>query len=242
MALLALAVTAPSLVAQRAHVDTVLVAGQPLVAYRYEPVDAPRCPSVVLLSGDGGWALGVVQWAEALAGDGHEVVGVDAPRLVKLAGADGLAGVVAAWPDVAKLTRRSPVVVGYSRGATIGLALAARAATPPPAVLLGVDLEDHFAGPGVPAGLAPGIRTRGDYVVDLRPLFRDRGRSAPVAVIHGMRDRVAPYSALRPWLDSLPEPKRVTILPASGHGFGDSRTVLPAIRQSLVWASADACR
>ena len=81
-----------------------------------------------------------------------------------------------------------------------------------------------------------------DYVINLRPLFVDRGRRTRVAVIHGRRDRVAPYDALRPWLDSLPEPKRLTILPNSGHGFGDSHTVLPALRESLAWAAQDVCR
>ncbi len=240
--LLASALAAARLGAQRAHTDTVLVAGRALVAHRYEPQGAPRCPSIILLSGDGGWELGVVNWAEVLAGDGHEVVGLDAARLVRLVGTEGLAGVVAAWPDLAKLTRMPPVVLGYSRGATVGLAFAGRAASPPPAVLLGVDLEDHFGGPAVPDGLASGVRKRGDYVVDLRPLFRDHGRIVPVAIIHGMRDRVAPYDALRPWFDSLSEPRRVTILPNSGHGFGDSRTVLPAIRQSLDWAAQGVCR
>jgi pimeloyl-ACP methyl ester carboxylesterase len=239
---LASALAVAPLSAQRAHSDTVLVAGQPLVAHRYEPAGVPRCPSVVLLSGDGGWELGVVYWAEVLAGDGHEVVGVDVTQLVKSAAGEGLRGVVAAWPDLARLTRAPPVVLGYSRGATIGLAFAARAAVPPPVVLLGVDLEDHFGGPAVPDGLAPGVKRHGDYVVNLRPLFEDRARTLRVAILHGMRDRVAPYDSLRPWFDRLPQPKRVTILPNSGHGFGDSRTVLPAIRESLEWAAQDVCR
>lgn len=161
-------VAAP-LAAQRSHADTVLVSGQPLVVHRYEPAGAPRCPPIVLLSGDGGWELGVVNWAEGLTSDGHEVVGVDVRQLLRNAAAHGLAGVVEAWPDLGRLTRAPPVLLGYSRGATIGLALAARAATPPPVVLLGVDLEDHFAGPLVPSGLAPGVKRLGDYVVDLRP-------------------------------------------------------------------------
>ena len=86
--------------ARRTEADTVHVAGHTLVVHRYQPAGVPRCPSVVLLSGDGGWALGVVSWAEAMAADGHEVVGVDARRLVAVAGADGLAGVIATWPEV----------------------------------------------------------------------------------------------------------------------------------------------
>lgn len=241
-ALLAVALTGAPLSAQRTATDTIRFAGQPLVAHRYVPEGAPRCPAVLLLSGDGGWVLGVVHWAEALQADGHEVVGVDAARLVKLSGTEGLAGVIAHWPELARLTGTPPVVLGYSRGATIGLVLAARATPPPPAVLLGVDLEDHFGGPAVPARLAPGVKRRGDYVVDLRPLFLDSARTAQVAIVHGMRDRVVPYEVLRPWLDGLPEPKRVTILARSGHGFGDSRAVLPAIQESLDWAAVEICR
>ena len=227
---------------QGATVDTIRIAGQPLLVHRYAPASGSRCAPVLLLSGDGGWVLGVVQWAEALQADGHEVVGLDAARLVKLVGAEGLAGLVTDWPELARLTRTPPVVLGYSRGATLGLVLASRAGSPPPVVLLGVDLEDHFDGPAVPAGLSPGLRHRGDYVVDLRPLFVDSARTARVAIVHGMRDRVVPYDAARPWFDRLSEPKRLSILPHSGHGFGDSRTVLPAIRESLDWAAGETCR
>lgn len=240
--LFAVALVAGPLAAQRTTMDTIRFAGQPLVVHRYVPAGATRCPAVVLLSGDGGWVLGVVQWAEALRADGHEVVGVDAARLVKLVGAEGLAGVITRWPELARLTGTPPVVLGYSRGATIGFVLAARAEPPPPAVLLGVDLEDHFGAPAVPRGLAPGVERHGDYVVDLRPLFLDRTRTARIAIVHGTLDRVAPYDALRPWFDGLAEPKRVTILSRSGHGFGDSRAVLPAIRESLDWAAGEACR
>lgn len=226
----------------RDFTDTLVLSGQPLIAHHYTPAATPQCPSIVLLSGDGGWELGVVHWAEALRTEGHEVVGIDAARLVRLSGAGGLARVIETWPTLRRLAAVPPVVLGYSRGATIGLALATRASLPPPAVLLGVDLEDQFNGPAVPAGLGPAVWRRGHYVVDLRPLFRDRSRTVRVAIVHGMLDRVAPYDSLRPWLDDLPEPKMVTILPRSGHGFGDSRAVLPAIRASIAWAAGEACR
>jgi len=241
-ALLSPMLMAVALTGQGATVDTIRIAGQPLLVHRYAPAAGSRCAPVLLLSGDGGWVLGVVQWAEALQADGHEVVGLDAARLVKLVGAAGLAGLVTDWPELARLTRTPPVVLGYSRGATLGLVLAARAGSPPPVVLLGVDLADHFDGPAVPAGLSPGLRHGGDYAVDLRPLFVDSARTARVAIVHGMRDRVVPYDAVRPWFDRLSEPKRLSILPHSGHGFGDWRTVLPAIRESLDWAAGETCR
>lgn len=241
-ALLALALAVAPLAGQGTTVDTIRISGQPLLVHRYAPAGATHCPPVLLLSGDGGWTLGVVQWAEALRADGHQVVGLDAARLVKIAGARGLAELVSYWPELARLTQTPPVVLGYSRGATIGLVLATRAPSPPPVVLLGVDLEDHFGGPAVPGGLSLGIRRGGDYVVDLRPLFRDSTRTPRVAIVHGLRDRVAPYELLHPWLDALPQPRRVTILARSGHGFGDSRAVLPAIRESLDWAAGETCR
>jgi len=233
--------TPPPVAAQRVDPDTVMIAGAPLVVHRYEPDGEPRCPAVLLLSGDGGWQQGVVHWAKALAAEGHEVVGVDATRLVTIAGGGGLAGVVDNWSALSRVTRTPPVVLGYSRGATIGLALATRAEPPPPVVLMGVDLEDHFDGPAVPPGLTPGVKRHSDYVVDLRPLFATGARTARVAVVHGMLDRVAPYATVEPWLDRLPEPRRLTILPKSGHGFGDSRTVLPAISESLSWAATGTC-
>lgn len=233
--------TAP-LVAQSARTDSIALLGGRIAAHRYLPAAAPRCPAVLLLSGDGGWALGVVDWARRLQGEGFEVVGIDAAHLVRLAGRGGLAAIVDAWPLLRGLTSEPPVLLGYSRGATLGLAYATRAEPPPDAVLAGTDLEDAFGGPAAPRGLAQGVLRHGAYVVDLRPLYRDGRRATRVAIIHGARDQVAPYAMVRAWFDSLPEPKRITILPRSGHGFADERALLPALRGALDWAAGRACR
>ncbi len=238
---LGLAVQASRAAAQDARTDTVAILGGRLLAHRYLPAGAPRCPPVLLLSGDGGWELGVVDWARRLQEDGHEVVGVDAARLVRLAGPGGLAAVVGAWERLRELTSAPPVLLGYSRGATLGLALAVLARDPPDAVLLGTDLSDTFGGPAAPEGLAPGVRRRLGWTVDLRPLYRERGRTARSAIIPGRLARVAPLDSVRAWFDSLPEPKAVTILPRSGHGFADEATLLPHLREAIAWAGARAC-
>jgi pimeloyl-ACP methyl ester carboxylesterase len=232
---------ATAAVAQRTATDSTSILGARIAVHRYLPAAVPRCPPVLLLSGDGGWELGVVDWARTLQAEGYEVVGLDAARMVRVAGSGGLAAIAAAWPVLRGLTSRPPVLLGYSRGATIGLVLAARAVDPPDVVLLGTDVADAFGGPAVPRGLAPGVRQRGAYVVDLRPLYRDRARSARVAIIHGRRDQVAPYDSVRSWFDSLPEPKLVSILSESGHGFASERALLPVLRASLTWAAQRRC-
>jgi len=232
---------ASAAVAQHSATDTTSVLGGRIPVHRYLPAAASRCPPVLLLSGDGGWELGVVDWARTLQAEGYEVVGLDAARMVRLAGSRGLAAIVEAWPALRGLTSRPPVLLGYSRGATIGLVLAARALDPPDVVLLGTDVADAFGGPAVPQGLSPGVWHRGASVVDLRPLYRDHNRSARVAIIHGRRDQVAPYDSVRSWFDSLPEPKMVSILPQSGHGFASERALLPVLRASLAWAAQRRC-
>ena len=94
--------------------------------------------SVLFVSGDGGWNLGVVPMAETLRDRGALVVGIDIRAFVKtLNAADSCA-----YPagDLERLSRtvqlkrglpeyKAPILVGYSSGAT--LVYAALAAAPP---------------------------------------------------------------------------------------------------------------
>jgi len=98
----------------------------------YQPAGKPR--SVALfISGDGGWTLGVVDMARALAARGALVAGVDIRRAVKLAPLRerGCIYPAAQFEQLAHTLEarfalphyQYPLLVGYSSGATLAYAL-----------------------------------------------------------------------------------------------------------------------
>jgi type IV secretory pathway VirJ component len=127
---------ASALAALPVHADETLSHGRFATVTLYRP--AGDVKSVVLfLSGDGGWNQGVVDMAQALSHEGAMVAGIDVPKLLANLDKDGEACVS---PDgdlenlshyiqsYAKLpTYHTPMLVGYSSGATLAYAMLAQA-------------------------------------------------------------------------------------------------------------------
>ena len=99
---------------------------------------------VLFLSGDGGWGRGLANMARAMVEDGSLVIGIDVPDLFEVLEADGGTCVfpdgdlenLSHWVQAYyKLpTYFTPLVVGYSAGATLAYAVIAQA---PPGIFAG---------------------------------------------------------------------------------------------------------
>jgi len=206
----------------------------------YAASERPR-HVVLFASGDGGWNLGVVDMARALASQDALVAGVDVPAYLKrLARDDEACGYPAGDFEALGqwLQKRyeypaygAPVLVGYSSGAT--LVYAALAQAPPPT----------FRG-AISLGFCPDLPLK-------KPFCRGEGlKSVPRADGKGFDflpapDLTAPWIAFQGEIDQVCDPAevarfagatgnaRVVMLPHVGHGFSVQRNWLPQFRQAF---------
>ncbi|MEO8224280.1 MAG: AcvB/VirJ family lysyl-phosphatidylglycerol hydrolase [Gammaproteobacteria bacterium] len=215
----------------------------------YAP-EGPPTSVVLFISGDGGWNLGVVDMARHLQGWGALVAGVDITAYLQALRVSGDACLYPA-ADFEELSHalqrragirdyRTPIVVGYSSGATLAYALAAQA---PPGTFAGsisvafcTDLE--VARPwckGAGLGAGPTADKKG---VLFQPTTNLK---TPWVVLHGEVDQVCGNSAVEQFAAQIPDAS-VILLPKVGHGFSVEANWLPQFRESflkLVTASAD---
>jgi type IV secretory pathway VirJ component len=223
-----------ALAALPVHADETLSHGRFATVTLYRP--AGDVKSVVLfLSGDGGWNQGVVDMAQALAHEGAMVAGIDVPKLLANLDKDSEACVS---PDgdlenlshyiqgYAKLpTYHTPVLAGYSSGATLAYAMLAQA----PA--------NTFAG-GLSLGFCPDLllhktlcggeglhfkRRNEDGGIDVLPSAKLAG---PWVVLNGAQDQVCDLGAAREFVAQTHNASLVE-LPKVGHGYSVTRNWLP---------------
>jgi type IV secretory pathway VirJ component len=216
----------------------------------YAPAGPPEAV-VLFLSGDGGWNLGVVSMAERLQGLGALVVGIDIRTFIRHLEASSAR---CAYPagDLEELSRAiqlhrklssymTPILVGYSSGAT--LVYAALAAAPPEtfagAISLGFCSDLEITKPLCRGrALAATPRPRGPGV-DLAP---DPTLGVPWHVLQGGIDQVCDPASTRSYAARVPS-ARLVWLPKVGHGFSVTRNWDPAFvaaYRSLAAASARA--
>jgi type IV secretory pathway VirJ component len=188
---------------------------------------------VIFLSGDGGWNQGVVGMARHLADDGALVAGVDVTEMERQA-RDSHAGCVSAAAMLEGLSHhlqqryglrqyQTPVLVGYSSGATLAYATLAQA---PPGTFKGA----------VSLGFCPDLEWS-------KPLCRGEGlehdaaRSgfvyrpathlqAPWIALQGEQDQVCAAAQTREFVARVPGAE-VLSLPRVGHGYSVERNWLP---------------
>jgi type IV secretory pathway VirJ component len=191
---------------------------------------APKGPPasvVLLLSGDGGWNLGVVPMAERLRGLGALVVGIDIRTFLRNLGSSSAH---CAYPagDLEELSRAvqlreklpaylPPILVGYSSGAT--LVYAALAAAPP----------ETFAG-AISLGFCPDLEIQKPLCHGRALAARRRQKAAgfdleadptltvPWYVMQGDLDQVCEAAATHAYAARIPT-ARLVRLPKVGHGF-----------------------
>ncbi|MEZ5169121.1 MAG: alpha/beta fold hydrolase [Acidimicrobiia bacterium] len=229
--------------------DNVLLAGHRLLT------DGESRGAVVLAHGFTATAEdpSVTAVALALNGAGFDVITYDARGHGGSEGESTLGDLeehdVAAAVAEARTRSDSVVLVGASMG---GIAVLRYAATHAGiAGLVSVSTPARFTLPRTPtavltAGMTRtrvGRRLASRYLrVQIAADWNDPdppidliGRvSAPVAILHGERDRFIPPAAAEELYERAREPRRVTIVEHMGHAFDDAST--PAIVDAVDWA------
>jgi type IV secretory pathway VirJ component len=225
---------------QRAAISDTLRFGRfgPVVLYR-QRVHPSRV--VLLVSGDGGWNLGVVGMAREIAGMDALVVGIDIRRyLTGLARSPERCSYPAADFEALSqwLQRRlnfpryiPPILMGYSSGATLVYATLVQA--PPGTFAGGISLgfcsdlavkRTFCSGSGLES--SPGLRGRG-----IR--FAPAGHLAvPWIVLQGAADSACGLAQAAAFVRRTPGASLVA-LPSVGHGFGVPGRWLPQLRDAF---------
>jgi type IV secretory pathway VirJ component len=196
---------------------------------------------VLFVSGDGGWNLGVVDMARALAGIDALVAGIDITHYLKELAASNEPCLYPAadLEELSKFVQKragrpdyvAPVLVGYSSGATLVYATLVQA---PPA---------EFKG-GISLGFCP------DLILP-KPLCRGSGLQweagqkgnryvflpapaleVPWVALQGLDDKVCDPAATASFV-ARTQGARVVKLPGVGHGFLYQRNWMPQFKEAF---------
>ena len=200
----------------------------------YRPT-GPVKSVVLFLSGDGGWNLGVVDMAQALAKDGALVAGVSVPDLLANLEKDGescvspdgdlenLSHFVQSYANLP--TYHEPVLVGYSSGATLAYAMLAQAPTNTFAGALSIgfcpDLLLHkplCGGEGLKF-----TRRKNDGGIDVLPSAKIGN---PWIAVNGALDQVCEIAGTRDFVSKSHNASLVE-LPNVGHGYSVPKNWMP---------------
>ena len=201
----------------------------------YRP-DGPIRGVAIFLSGDGGWNLGVVDMAKALAAQGVAVAGISTPVLQKSldANADKCVNPNFALTALAQDFEHRlalphyirPMLVGYSSGATIAYSALAQApgGTYRAAISLGFGPD---IGGAKPWCKIPGVSVSRIEKPEAGWLFSAAPHlSAPWIVLQGMQDQVVDATATKAFTARVPE-ARLIELPKVGHGYSVQANWMP---------------
>jgi type IV secretory pathway VirJ component len=192
---------------------------------------------VLFLSGDGGWTRGLAGMASHLVADGSMVIGIDTPDLFEALEADGGSCVfpdgdlenLSHWVQAYyKLpTYFTPLLVGYSSGATLVYAMIAQA---PPGLFAGAVSLSFCQDLDLTKPLCK--------VANLRYTMRKDGEGArlipskvrvPWIALHGTEDQVCPAAEARDFVAHSP-PAEYVELPQVGHNYTRPSRWLPQFR------------
>ena len=211
--------------------------------------ERPQPSNVALfVSGDGGWNLGVIDMARELAALDALIVGVDINHFVKQMES---AGAKCLYPaaDFEALSKfvqmklnypgyRTPILVGYSSGATLIYAALVQAPS------------NTFLG-GLSLGFCPDLLLK-------KPMCRGSGLEwkegpkgkgvlflpatsleVPWVALQGTIDQVCEPTATEDYVKKVPNGE-VIVLPKVGHGFSVPRNWMPQFRKAFSGIAAKA--
>jgi type IV secretory pathway VirJ component len=204
--------------------------------------ESPQPPTVALfVSGDGGWNLGVVDMARELASINALVVGIDINIYIKQMEAteEKCLYPAADFEALSKYVQmklnypsyRTPVLVGYSSGATLIYATLAQA--PSNTFMGGISLgfcpdflitKPMCQGSGLEWTIGP--KGKGYNFLPVKSL------EVPWVALQGTIDQVCEPKSTESYVKSVPQGK-IVILPKVGHGFSVPKNWMPQFRKSF---------
>lgn len=210
----------------------------PVMLYR----ETERPGRVVLfVSGDGGWNKGVVDMARMLAGMDALVAGVDITRYLKSLDCSGESCLYPAadFENLGKVVQQhcgfpnyvTPVLVGYSSGATLVYATLVQAPT------------STFRG-GISLGFCPDLEVRKPFCkgsgLEWKPLPKGNGwwflparnLQVPWIALQGMVDQVCMPDSTIQYVSRV-ENGRVVQLPKVGHGYAVYANWVPQFKAAF---------
>ncbi len=203
--------------------------------HAYKPKSEVR-HFVLFLSGDGGWDDGLADIARSLAAQGALVAGIDTADLFAELEKDGgkcvfpvgdlenLSHFVQAYYKVP--TYFTPILIGYSAGASLAYAALAQApaGTFTGALSLSFCVDLDLRKPLCPAGALRYSPRKDDQGVRLEPA--GKGLSAPWVALHGTADEVCPAAEARTFVSQIPGARFIE-LPGITHNYDDVARWMP---------------
>jgi type IV secretory pathway VirJ component len=203
-----------------------------------------------LLSGDGGWNSGLASIAQRLANQGTLVAGIDTPQLYTNLEEDtgdcvfpdgdleNLSHYIQAYYKLP--TYFTPILIGYSAGASMAYAMLAQA---PRGTFAGA-LSMSFC---VDLDLGKPLCRSGNLRYTLRPhgvgskLMPAPQLSAPWIAIHGSEDDECPLPEAKAFVSQV-KGARFIEMPGVGHNYRDPRTWLPQFNEAYSSLAATAAQ
>jgi type IV secretory pathway VirJ component len=190
---------------------------------------------VLFLSGDGGWNQEVVNMAQALADTGAMVAGISEPQLIASLEKDS-GNCVFPDGDLENLshylqgyamlsTYHTPLLVGYSSGATLAYAMIAQApsGTFSGAISLGFCTHLEIKKPLCKGEDVHFTQRKDRSGVDLLPTKKLR---VPWVALHGAQDQVCDLTAAQKFTAQVPD-STLVVLPKVAHAYSDTKNWLP---------------
>jgi type IV secretory pathway VirJ component len=223
--------------------STHLAAGRFGTVTVYIPEGKPHSVAV-FLSGDGGWELGVINMAHALANMGAVVIGADIRHYLASLGSAAQRGnapcqMLAAdfealshqvQKEIGMSEYHVPVLVGYSSGASV--VYAALVQSPPGtfagALSLGFCADQDFAGAQLCPGAGLHYTPNKQHELVLEPAGN---LQQPWIAFQGQKDQVCPAHAVDTFAAQIGA-AQVVRLPLVGHGFSVERNWMPQFRDA----------
>ncbi|MBS0365316.1 MAG: virulence factor family protein [Proteobacteria bacterium] len=209
----------------------------------YFPEGAVRSVAI-FISGDGGWQLGVLHMARALADDGAVVIGVDIRRYFdslrraaarpgapcQMIAADFEALSHQVQKEIGMSAYHVPVLVGYSSGATVayGTLVQSPPGTFAGALSLGFCPDQDFAGAALCPGAGLHYSQNKQHELVLAPATTLK---QPWIALQGQQDQVCNAQAADAFAAQVAGGE-VVRLPRVGHGFGVERNWMPQFRSA----------